>query len=204
MAEQPALALAEFSSVARGIEAADAMVKKAPITTIKSGTVQPGRYLVLIAGDEASVDESLAAGIEAGGEALLDTVFLPQVHTSVVDAIAGGRELPEVDALGVIETTSVPSTLQAADAGVKGADVVLLEVRMADGLGGKGICFFSGAVADVEAAFALGVGSLPHLDLLLRQVVIPALHEDMAENIWADTRFAPRVRGTTDKPSASG
>lgn len=180
------------------------MVKKAPIATIKSGTVQPGKYLVLIAGDEASVEESLAAGVEIGGETLLDTVFLPQVHSSVVDALAGGRELPEVDALGVIETTSVPATLQAADAGVKGAEVVLLEVRMADGLGGKGICLFSGAVADVEAAVAIGVGSLPHPDLLLREVVIPALHEEMAENIWADTRFAQRVRGTTDKPSAKG
>ncbi len=202
MVDQPALALAEFSSIARGIEAADAMVKKAPIAAIRSGTVQPGKYLVLIAGDEASVEESLAAGVEIGGEYLLDTVLLPQVHPSVVDAVGGGRELPEVDALGVIETTSVPATLQAADAGVKGADVVLLEVRMADGLGGKGICLFSGAVADVEAAVSIGVGSLPHPDVLLREVVIPALHEEMAENIWADTRFAPRVGGTTDKTSA--
>ena len=204
MADQPALALAEFSSIALGIEAADAMVKKAPIATIKSGTVQPGKYLVLIAGDEASVEESLAAGIQVGGEALLDSLFLPQVHSSVVDAIAGGRDLPEVDALGVIETTSVPATLRAADAGVKGAEVVLLEVRMADGLGGKGICLFSGAVADVEAAVSVGVDSLPNPDLLVREVVIPALHEEMGENIWADTRFAPRVRGNTDKPVANG
>ena len=47
---ESALALLDFSSTASGIEAADAMVKRAQIDTIKAGTVQPGRYLVLIGG----------------------------------------------------------------------------------------------------------------------------------------------------------
>ncbi|MEZ4591323.1 MAG: BMC domain-containing protein [Chloroflexota bacterium] len=38
----PALALLEFSSIAAGIEAGDAMVKRAPVSKIQSGTVQPG------------------------------------------------------------------------------------------------------------------------------------------------------------------
>ena len=59
---EPALALLEFNSIAAGIQAADAMVKRAPIDVIKAGTVQPGKYLVLIGGQVADVDESLAAG----------------------------------------------------------------------------------------------------------------------------------------------
>ena len=50
---EPALALIEFNSIAVGIQAGDAMVKKAPIASIKAGTVQPGKYLVLITGQVA-------------------------------------------------------------------------------------------------------------------------------------------------------
>jgi microcompartment protein CcmL/EutN len=190
---EPALALLEFASIAIGIEAGDAMVKRAPIETIKAGTVQPGKYLVLIAGDVASVEESLEAGRETGAKALLDEVYLPQVHPDVVRAITGGRELPPVQALGIIETTTVAAIIHAADAGRKGAEVRLMEIRLADGLGGKGFCLFAGEVADVEAAVSIGVSVLEHEDLLVSSVVIPALHDEMEANILAHTRFGARV-----------
>ena len=135
---EPALALIEFSSIAVGVQAADAMVKRAPIYVIKSGTVQPGKYLVLIGGEVADVEEALKAGHEVGGEVTVDVVYLPQVHPEVVGAIGGGRVERITDSLGIIETTTVAAIIQAADAGVKGAVVTLRELRMADGLGGKG------------------------------------------------------------------
>lgn len=190
---EPALALLDFSSVATGIEAADAMVKRAQIDTIRAGTVQPGRYLVMIGGTVADVQESLAAGREVGGSAVLDHVFLPHVHPAVVDAIGGGR-LPEAtDALGVVETTTVAAAIHGADAGVKAADVRLVELRLADGLGGKGIVLYSGLVADVEAAVEAGVAALRRRELLVRQVVIPQLHPDMWEALAEATRFSALV-----------
>ncbi len=189
----PALSLIEFSSIAAGIQAADAMVKRAPIAVIQVGTVQPGKYLVLVGGLTADVEESLAAGREVGRDAILDIVFLPQVHPSVVSALQGGRSPEESDALGVLETTSVAAAIRAADAGVKGAQVELVEVRLADGLGGKGIVLYSGLVADVEIAVALGIESLESPEQLLRQVVIPQLHEEMWSNLSQATRFSERV-----------
>jgi len=189
----PALSLIEFGSIAAGIQAADAMVKRAPIDVIQAGTVQPGKYLVLVGGLTADVEESLAAGREVGRDAILDIVFLPQVHPAVVAALRGGRSPEASEALGVLETTSVAAAIRAADAGVKGAQVELVEVRLADGLGGKGIVLYSGLVADVEIAVALGVESLESPDQLLRQVVIPQLHEEMWENISQASRFSERV-----------
>ena len=189
----PALSLIEFGSIAAGIQAADAMVKRAPIDVIQAGTVQPGKYLVLVGGLTADVEESLAAGREVGRDAILDIVFLPQVHPAVVAALRGGRSPEASEALGVLETTSVAAAIRAADAGVKGAQVELVEVRLADGLGGKGIVLYSGLVADVEIAVALGVESLESPDQLLRQVVIPQLHEEMWENLSQASRFSERV-----------
>jgi len=189
----PALSLIEFSSIAVGIEAADAMVKRAPIEVIRAGTVQPGKYLVLIGGLTADVEESLAAGRQVGGPAIVDIVYLPQVHRDLVEALQGGRVPDLRDALGVVETTSVAAAIQAADAGIKAANVSLVEVRLADGLGGKGIVLYSGLVADVEIAVASGVAALDRADQLVRQVVIPQLHEEMWENLSQATRFRERV-----------
>jgi microcompartment protein CcmL/EutN len=192
---EPALALLEFSSIAVGIEAADAMAKRAPIDTLRSGTVHNGKYLVLIGGQVADVEESLAAGRETGGADLLDYVLLPQVHPDVVERIGGLRAPQETDSLGVIETATAAAAIQAADAGIKAALVTLVEVRLADGLGGKGIVLFSGLVADVQAAVQSGIGVLEHPELLVRQVVIPQLHPGMWENVGASTWFGTRVRG---------
>jgi microcompartment protein CcmL/EutN len=184
---EPAIALLEFSSIATGIEAGDAMVKRAPVERILSGTVQPGNYLVLVSGEVAPVEEAFNAGRETGSADLRDTLFLPNVHPSVVTALAGELEIRPVDALGVVETQTVASAIQAADAGVKGAEVNLLRLRLADGLGGKGLVLFTGRVADVETAVA--IGSAAAQEQLLRQVIISQLHDEMWQSVNRNGRF---------------
>jgi microcompartment protein CcmL/EutN len=188
----PALAILEFDSVAAGILAGDAMVKRGPIDDIRAGTVHPGRYLVMVAGDVASVGEAIAAGREAWEESLVDEVFLPDVHPDVVAAIGGRRVRGVAESLGVIETTTVSATIEAADAAVKGAEVELLEVRLADGLGGKAYALFSGSLSDVEAGVGLGVATTD-AGVLVGSVVVPRLDAEMAENLYLDPRFAARV-----------
>lgn len=188
----PALALVEFDSIAAGIMAGDAMVKKAPVARIVAGTVHPGRYLVLVSGEVAPVQEALAAGLAAGSGAILDHVFLPGVHPDLPAGIAAGRRPGPIEALGIVETASVAAAIQAADAGLKGAQVTLLELRLADGLGGKGLAFFSGAVTDVEAAMAIACEAIAEGGHLLNAVVIPQLHAEMAENLLDNSRFRAR------------
>jgi microcompartment protein CcmL/EutN len=190
---EPALALLDFTSIAAGVEAADAMVKRAQIDVIKTGTVQPGRFLVLIGGAVGEVEESLAAGREVGSKWILDEIYLPQVHPEVVEAIAGGRIPDSQNAVGIIETSTVAAAIHAADAGLKGAEVHLVELRLADGLGGKGIVLFSGMIADVEVAVEIGVSVLSNPDFLVREVIIPQLHPAIWENVSDATRFSTRV-----------
>ena len=191
---RPALALLELDSIAAGIEAGDAMAKRAPIDVIRAGTVHPGKYLVLVGGAVADVEEALAAGREVAAASVLDVVFLPNVHPAVVAAMRGARGEATGEALGVIETATVAAIIEAADAGLKGARVTLLELRLADDLGGKGYLLFDGRVADVEAAVELGSARIAGSPGLVWRI-IPQLHAEMAENLAADARFAARVRG---------
>jgi microcompartment protein CcmL/EutN len=196
---KPALAMLEFSSIARGMLAADAMVKRTPVDLIHAGTVQPGRYLVLVGGPVGQVEEALKAGRETGGEALDDTVWLPNVHADVLKTIhAAHRAPPEVehpskaDALGIIETRTAPAAVRAGDVAAKGATIKLLSIRLADGLDGKGLVLLTGKVADVEAALDLVRKTLESI-VLLQAIMIAQLHEDFARNIFGETRF---FRGT--------
>lgn len=191
---RPAIGLLELSSIAVGILAGDAMVKRSPVEVLYAGTVHPGKYLVLVGGEMAHVEEALPAGREAGAAALLDEILLPDVHPQVVGALTGRKLGSGGEALGIVETSTVAAILGAADRGVKGAAVELLEVRVADDLGGKAYCLFDGPVAEVEAAVELAVGGLPRPELLVSQVVIPQLHAEMSQNLDAEPRFAPRVR----------
>jgi microcompartment protein CcmL/EutN len=192
---QPAIVLLEFDSIAFGIKAGDAMAKRAPLKTLHVGTVHPGRFLVLAGGEVADLEEALAAARQVGGERLRDEIFLPDVHADVVDAIGGRRQPPAASALGIFETKTVPAVIRAADRAVKSTDVRVLEVRLADGLGGKGYALFAGDVGDVEEAIRECRESLADPLLLEADVVIPRLHREMADNLASHPEFGRRVFG---------
>ena len=50
------------------------MVKRAPIAVLRAGTITRGRWLTLIGGSTASVEESLSAGLMEGGGAAIDRI----------------------------------------------------------------------------------------------------------------------------------
>ena len=191
---QPAIALLEVSSIAVGIEAGDAMAKRSPIDVIYAGTVHPGKYLVLVGGAVADVEEALEAGRAVAVGTILDDVLLADVHPDVVAAMRGERRPAIGEALGIIETPTVAAIIDAADAGVKGARVRLLELRLADGLGGKAYLLFGGSVADVEAAVEIGCRTVAAPRTVISRV-ISQLHGEMRENLESDARFRQRVAG---------
>lgn len=191
MPTYPAIALIEFGSIAVGMHAGDAMLKRAPLAMVKAGTVHRGKYIVLVGGSTGAVRESYDEGLRAGGEDVIDSVMLPEVHPAVCEAVMGNRVTEPHDALGVIETSSVAAVVHAADAGIKAAEVIVPEVRLADGLGGKGLTLFAGLVADVQAAVSAGLAVVQPRGVDVRHVVIPALDEAMKQQLAADTRFNP-------------
>lgn len=193
-----AVALFEFESISAGIVAGDAMVKASPLGAIYAGTVHPGKYLVLVTGDTASVAMAVDVGNDVGREAVSDVVFLADIHPSVPQAIRANSARAAVgdEALGIVETSSVAAAMDAADAGVKAADARLAAIRLGDGLGGKGYVLFTGIVAEVEASLEAAVARAEGHGTLVRSDLIAQLHEEMADNLRADLNFMNRVSGS--------
>lgn len=200
----PAVGLLELDSIAVGIVTGDAMVKASPVGSIYAGTVHPGRYLVLVSGDTASVEIALEVGGVTGGADVIDSVFLADVHPDVAAALVSTDEaaVTEADAIGIVETATVAAVIEAADAGVKAAHVALATVRLADGLGGKGYLVLTGDLAEVEAAMERAVDVIEQGGQLVRQVVVAQLADEMRANLAADLRFKPRVVRRPDERTA--
>jgi microcompartment protein CcmL/EutN len=184
-----ALALLEFQSVSAGVLASDLMVKRSPIALLRSGTIHPGRYLVLVGGSVASTEEAYRAGVRVGEShnSLSDSVFLGDVHPYLHDAVLGIRRDIEGDALAVVETRSSPALLAAVDAAVKSTPVMLAEVRLGDDLGGNALALMGGDLTDVETALEICAERAG--ELLLGRTLMPRLDPDLRTILDQGTRF---------------
>ena len=160
-----AIGILESNSIAKGIEAADAILKAADTSLLFSKPVCPGKYTTLFYGDVAAVQASLEAGERVTGEHTVD---------SVVSTTPEG-----VNAVGVMEFYSITAAVYAADAAVKAADVTLIDVRLGIGIGGKSFAVLTGDVAAVEEAVKCGMAAGTEKGLALSSVVIPSPREEI-------------------------
>ena len=190
MRKYPTLAVIEFSSIADGIFCTDALLKRAPIAMIKSGTVSHGRYLIIIGGSTASVEESLNEALAIGNGSRMDHAFLPDVHDSVHDAILGQRAKMEQDAVAILETGTVAANVRAAELALKGTKVKLIELRLADyEMSGKAISVYNGELHEVEAAMDLACDFLRGRKEYVQHRIIPHPHEVLTRRLLEGTRF---------------
>jgi microcompartment protein CcmL/EutN len=180
---EKAIGFIETDSVAAGVEAADAAVKRASIELLEARPMCPGKHMVLFRGDTSQVSTALSAGIQVAGSSLVDSLFLPNVHPAVFAALDMSSSPVDAPAIGIIETVTAAACIVAADAAAKAAGVNLLELRLANGLGGKSFLLMEGDVDTVEASVAAGVAKPTADGLLVRSTVIPALSPQVREKI---------------------
>ena len=177
----PALGLIEVASVARGMVAADVMVKKAAVTLVQAHPVTPGKFVVLLTGGEEEVSQAMDAGLERAAGALVDRLYLPKADPQLAPAMEQALQLSDpgsVQALGILETFSVASTVLAGDRAVKAAEVQLVQMRLARGLGGKAFFVITGELHQVEAGVEAGRGII-HDGMLQTSEIIARPHADL-------------------------
>jgi microcompartment protein CcmL/EutN len=177
----PSIGCLETSSLAKGYEALDAMLKKADVEALTVTAVPRGKLLVMIGGRLADVESSMRAGREVAGANLVDHFTIQNVHPQLPAAIKGRVKVERLEAVGFIETKEVASAIYAADAAVKAAAVTLIEARQQPGA--KGLVVLTGEVGAVRAAIAAGVASIERDGMLVSEVVIPYAHAGLVRSL---------------------
>jgi len=181
----PALAVVEVASIARGLVVADAVVKRAAVRLLRADPVTPGKYVLVFVGSVAEVEEALDAGREAAGSEHIDVLLLSEAHRAIVPALEGVEPPPIDGSLGVLEMRTVAATLLACEKALKAADVTLVALHLARGIGGKGYFVFTGSQDSVEASLEAGDGAVA-AELRAGREIIAHPHPDVD---WALTRL---------------
>jgi microcompartment protein CcmL/EutN len=181
--ELNAIGVLEFVSIARGMVAADEMCKVADVKLFESTTICPGKYLVVIGGPVADVESSVATGLKIGSHTVVEKLVIPNVYPDMFSALAGASVVENVGALGVLEAYSAASTIEAADACVKAAEVTLIELRLANGLGGKGFFTMTGEISAVRSALDAGRKAIKKSGFMIESFVIPSPHKQLKKKV---------------------
>jgi microcompartment protein CcmL/EutN len=177
--EMNSLGLIELTSIAAGMHAADIMLKTSNVQLVVSRTICSGKYMVLIGGDVAEVQAAVDRAAQQVEFAVIDTFVIPNVHKDIFPALSGHSNVDLLEALGIIESFSVASLIEGADAAVKSANVKIIEIRLAMALGGKAFCTLTGEVAAVTSAVDAGAKIIADKGLLVNKVVIPQPRQEL-------------------------
>ena len=184
----PALGVLEISTIARGVVAADAGLKRAPAVLLSSRAVSGGKHLVMFEGGVAEVEEALAAGRATAADLLLDRVELPAADDQVWPMLGAPVTPPDwagdaaAEAVAIIETRTVCAAIAAADAACKVALVAVRDTRFAVDLAGKAYFTLTGTLDAIEAA--AGAASAAASDRLVGLEVIAQPSPDLRGRLF--------------------
>ncbi len=177
------IGLVEVRNVSKGIVVTDEMLKSAGVTLIQSGSVCPGKYVTIVGGDLSSIQAAVDRAVLVADDALIDKFVIGNLGEKVFEAMCGAVDVKEKRALGIVETFTASSIIEAADAAVKAAMVTLIEVRVARGMGGKCFATMTGDVADVKAAVDAAAALAARDGVLINSEVVPNPHPDLWSSI---------------------
>ncbi|MEO8592272.1 MAG: BMC domain-containing protein [Candidatus Solibacter sp.] len=167
------IGLIELTSIASGFLVCDAMLKTADVELVLSRSICSGKYMVMVRGDVAAVQAAVSAGIAGARFSVIDSFVIPNLHEAVFPAISGASKVEVLSALGIVESFSVASLIEGADAAVKSANVELIEIRLAMAMGGKAFVTMTGDVAAVQSAVEVAAQVVGQKGMLVNKVVIP-------------------------------
>ncbi len=178
-----ALGMIELNSIARGIEAGDAIIKTANVQLVGAYAACPGKYVVMVRGEVAAVKSAIEVGAKTAGKSLIKDIVIANLHDQVFAALSCTTEIVAKGAVGVIETYSLATAVFISDAAVKAADVELLEIRLGRGLGGKAFTILTGDVSSVKAAIEAAEIASKDDGMLAHTAVIPRISKEMLQTL---------------------
>lgn len=178
-----ALGMIELNSIARGIEAGDAIIKTANVTLVAAYAACPGKYIVMVRGQVAAIKSAIEVGAKVSGKSLINDIVIANIHDQVFTALSCATEINPKGAVGILETYSLATAVKISDAAVKTANIELLEIRLGRGLGGKAFTVLTGDISSVRAAVDAAEDASKENGFLAHTAVIPRISKEMLRTL---------------------
>ncbi|HEX9934191.1 MAG TPA: BMC domain-containing protein [bacterium] len=180
-----AVGIIELSSLSKGFEVEDAVLKFSSVEKLLARSICSGKFLILVRGEIADIETCLTRAGQVGDFAVVQSVLIPRVDDAVFPAIAGtaSMERPDVEGVLVLETFSAASAIKLADLAAKQADVSILRIHLAMAIGGKGLVLLTGDMESLKSALGPVLDFARDDGMLAGYALIPNPHPDLLREL---------------------
>ncbi|MBR2568091.1 MAG: BMC domain-containing protein [Paenibacillus sp.] len=176
-----AIGVVELRSISKGYETADHMLKTSPVFVHHMKPICPGKFLIIMSGDTADVEEAMNAAKTAAGEFRISDFTLHGVHPDLVDGLKKRYSPQPVDAIGIVETSTVSSGMYALNEALKQCNIYVKRMNLGMAIGGKFLAAFTGRVSDVEQGMKMFVSSMDE-KRIVHHTVLRSPAEEMKQH----------------------
>lgn len=179
-----ALGLAEFKSIAKGIEMLDTMTKRSNVEIVQNRIVCIGKFFVIVSGEVADVKAAIESLSDLDSSQLVGAKVIPSLADGVIEKINGKIVRDNITALGVVETRDVNSGLYCGNYIKKSSNVEILRISLTLGLGGKALVIFTGDIASVRNGLDIAKENVENPKDIIEAVAIASPSQEFIENLF--------------------
>ena len=185
MNSPPAIGIIELASIYKGFEVQDTILKQARVEKLLARTICSGKYLIIVKGEIADVEDCLELARKVGDFAIVNALYIPNVDEKIFSAITGCTtlDLKDVDAMVLLETFSVAAVIKAADLAVKEAGIDVPRIHVAMAVGGKGFAVLTGDDESLKSAIVPALDFLKDDGSLAGYTLITNPHPDVLRDL---------------------
>lgn len=185
----------ELRSISKGIEVTDFMVKKAQVEIIYFRSICPGKFIALVSGNEGEVKVAIDYGVDLGQKYVVDSFVVNNVHEEIISSIKGKYIECKKGAIGIVETSSVCSGLQALDRVLKESNVTIVKIQLAFVIGGKFVFTVSGELSDIQNGIEV-MKSIINNNKIINISIVPSPDDQILEFLkkWFYINFNFKIR----------
>jgi microcompartment protein CcmL/EutN len=184
-----AIGIAEFKSIAKGVEMLDMMTKRAAVKIVDNRAICVGKFFVIISGDVADVSAAIDAVTENSGPELVGAKVIPSLADGVAEKINAQIDTTDIGAIGIVETKDINTGLYCANYIKKSSQVTILRISIQFGMGGKAVVLFTGDVASVNNGIEVAKEKAHDSEKIIAAVAIPSPSKELVSNLFKPGKF---------------
>ena len=179
------IGIIELASIYKGFEVQDTILKQANVEKVLARTICSGKYLIIVRGELADVEDCLELAKEVGDFAIVNALYIPNVDEKIFAAISGCTtlDIEQVNAMVLLETFSVAAVIKAVDLAIKEADIDVPRIHVAMAVGGKGFAVLTGDDESLKSAIVPALDFLKDDGSLAGYTLITNPHPDVLRDI---------------------
>ncbi|MCS5422395.1 MULTISPECIES: BMC domain-containing protein [Psychrilyobacter] len=144
------IGVAEFFSIAEGIETLDKFLKGVDVDVYRAGTTCPGKYYFIVLGDTESINTGLNSLSNEQKK-----IAISGVSEDILKAIKNQNSKEIKSSIGIFEFLSISESLYSLDSVIKKTDVEIVKLVLGYGIAGKSYYVVTGNIDSIEEAIIL-------------------------------------------------